>query len=275
MTPAWKKDEKTIRDIVMKNASPTQPQHKLRFIIYYKSPKSSSLIMRNDTSKPPKLKHTDVVYRFKCTTGDCETRNVHYIGHTTTTLSRRLTMHLQDGGPKKHLWTQHQAQLTRDLLTSNTDIIFRCHDKRRLETAETIFIRDTAPIINAQTKTLTNLPLFDRHLNSTTSSSNLNQHSQQDNTRRLTQDTSSTNQTQHSSSPTQHDTRSTSDDHATAQHTYQLRSSTQHATTSTSNSTTTQITPQHRQLRSSMHNTATSNQHRQQSSDTTQHNIRH
>ena len=83
------------------------------------------------------------------------------IGHTTTSLSRRLTMHLQDGGPKAHLHDQHGTRLTRDLLTNNTTIIARQNDKRRLAITETIIIRDTSPIINTHMKTLTNTPLFD------------------------------------------------------------------------------------------------------------------
>ena len=164
LTPAWKKDEKVIRDIVRRNVKPVQPEHFIRLKIYYKTPRTSSLIMQNSQQNTTTLQQTNVVYRFKCSTGDCATRNVYYIGHTTTSLSRRLTMHLQDGGPKTHLRDHHGMRLTRDLLTANTIILARRHDKRRLAVAETIFIRDTAPIINTQTKRLTNIPLFDRLL---------------------------------------------------------------------------------------------------------------
>ena len=164
ITPSWKTDEKVIRDIIMKNAKPTDQHQRIQLRIYYKTPKTSSLVIHNDNHKTGQLKQTDVVYKFRCITGDCETRNVYYIGHTTTSLSRRLTMHLQDGGPKTHLQNKHNTRLTRDMLTSNTTIMMRCHDKRRLSVAETIFIRETAPVINAQTKTLTNIPLYDRRL---------------------------------------------------------------------------------------------------------------
>ena len=72
-------------------------------------------------------------------------------------------MHLQDGGPKTHLQDYHDKLLTRDLLTTNTTILARQNDKRRLAVIETILIRDTSPLINTQTKALTNIPLFDRH----------------------------------------------------------------------------------------------------------------
>ena len=158
LTPSWKKDEKAMRDIITRNVAPTQPGHHVRLRIYYKTPRTSSLIMRNNQQNTTTLQQTNVVYRFKCSTGDCATRNVYYIGHTTTSLSRRLTMHLQDGGPKTHLYDHHRTRLTRDLLTANTTILARRHDKRRLAVTETIFIRDTTPIINTQTKTLTNIP---------------------------------------------------------------------------------------------------------------------
>ena len=153
-----------MRDIITKNVTPVQPDHHIRLKIYYKTPRTSSLIIRNNQQKTATLQQTNVVYRFKCSTGDCATRNVYFIGHTTTTLSRRLTMHLQDGGPKTHIHDRHGTRLTRDLLTTNTTIIAQRHDKRRLAVTETIFIRDTAPIINTQTKTLTKIPLFDRQM---------------------------------------------------------------------------------------------------------------
>ena len=164
LTPSWKKDEKAIRDIITKNVTPVQPDHQIRLKIYYKSPRTSSLIMRNNNQDTTTLQQTNVVYRFKCSTGDCATRNVYYIGHTTTSLSRRLTMHLQDGGPKTHLQDFHGTRLTRDLLTTNTTILAQRHDKRRLAVTETIYIRDMSPVINTQTKTLTNIPLYDRQL---------------------------------------------------------------------------------------------------------------
>lgn len=166
LTPAWKKDEKAIRDIITKGVTPVNSDHHIRLKIYYKTPRTSSLVIRNSHQNTTTLQQTNVVYRFKCSTGDCATRNIYYIGHTTTTLSRRLTMHLQDGGPKTHMRDYHGKQLTRDLLTSNTTILARQHDKRRLTVKETIFIRDTAPVINTQTKTLTSIPLFDRQMTS-------------------------------------------------------------------------------------------------------------
>ena len=165
MTSSWKRDEKAVRDIVHRNCKTTDPTQTLKLIVYYKNPKTASLVMQNNASqKTTTLKRTNVVYNFQCTTGDCATREVHYIGHTTTSLSRRLTMHLQDGAPKKHFQDHHNTRLTRNILVTNTTILAHCHDRRRLATLETVYIRNTRPTINIQSKVLTQLPLFDKAL---------------------------------------------------------------------------------------------------------------
>ena len=91
LTPAWKKYEKVIRDIIRKNVTPVQPEHIIRLKVNYKTPRTSSRIMQKSHQSTTTLQQTNVVYRFKCSTGDCATRNLYYIGHTTTSLSRRLT----------------------------------------------------------------------------------------------------------------------------------------------------------------------------------------
>ena len=162
MTPAWKKEEKAIRSIVLQKCKPRQPDHTLSLTIYYQSPKTCSLVMRNNMQRDAApLKKTSVVYQFTCTHGNCATRNSHYIGYTATSLSRRLTMHLQNGGPKDHLKTQHDLILTRDILVSNTKILARCDDRRRLPVLEAVFIREMAPAINIQSKMLGTLALFE------------------------------------------------------------------------------------------------------------------
>ena len=133
MTSSWKADEKAVRDIIRRNCKTTDPAKKLKVIIYYKNRKTSSLVMKNNISqKTTALKQTNVVYDFHCKTGDCATREVHYIGHTSTSLSRRLTMHLQDGAPKKHFKDHHNTNLTRQTLVTNTTILAHCHDRCRL-----------------------------------------------------------------------------------------------------------------------------------------------
>lgn len=152
MSTAHKADEKAIRDIVERNCIPVNPDHSVKLTIYYKSPKIAGLVMRNDMSRDNSLlKETNVVYEFKCPFGDCAHRpNNSYIGHTTTTLSRRMTMHLQNGAPKQHLRSAHNRTLTRSDLLNNTAILTRCGHRNKLKVLEAVHIRDKDPIINRQ-----------------------------------------------------------------------------------------------------------------------------
>ena len=143
-TPAYKKDEKVIKEIIMKNCEPTSNEKRIKPIIYYKSPRTASLIMKNNaTAQSDKLSQTNVVYEYLCTLGDCATRHVTYIGHTTSTLSRRLTFHLQDGGIKQHQQNFHSTPLTRDIIVNGTSIIARSDEKRRLTILEAVTWQET------------------------------------------------------------------------------------------------------------------------------------
>ena len=66
---------------------------------------------------------SNVIREYKCKEGECKLlAQAKYIGMTTTTLSRRLTMHLQSGAIKKHLSDVHKRKLTRQDLVENTTI---------------------------------------------------------------------------------------------------------------------------------------------------------
>ena len=72
----------------------------------------------------PPLKKTNLIYQYQCLHGDCEHRNNIHIGMTTTTLLRRLIMHLASGGPKQHALANHNLPLTRaDLVNDTKNII--------------------------------------------------------------------------------------------------------------------------------------------------------
>ena len=63
------------------------------------------------------LQKTNVIYKFKCPLGDCISDNDNiYVGLTSTTLLRRLTMHLSDTSSiaqhlKKHSCPTTQLEL--------------------------------------------------------------------------------------------------------------------------------------------------------------------
>lgn len=152
MSSAYRADEKAVRDIISRNCIASNPDSNISLIIYYKSPRTSNLVMNNNLSKDlSPLKASNVVYEFSCPIGDCARRsNSTYIGYTTTSLSRRLTMHLQTGAPRQHMRTSHNTDLTRSILVDNTSILMKCSDVNRLKVLEAVFIRDKDPAINRQ-----------------------------------------------------------------------------------------------------------------------------
>ena len=95
------------------------------------------------------IKKTNVIYQYKCSHGDCEHLNNTYIGMTTPTLSRRLTMHLASGGPKQHALTNHHMPLTREELVNNTQIIFSESNNNKLSITKALLIQKM-PTINTQ-----------------------------------------------------------------------------------------------------------------------------
>ena len=93
-------DKNTKKNLLKKNVLPTNPtkKKKKRFIIYYNKFNTSNLIFSNNSSSSTELlKRTNVIYMFKCFFRECDSsENNTHAGLTTLTLSRRLTMHLND-----------------------------------------------------------------------------------------------------------------------------------------------------------------------------------
>ena len=151
MGPNHKADERALQQIIKKNVSPANSEDRIKLIIYYRTRRASNLVMKNNEHQEGKLKATNVIYAFKCTYGDCEPRpNAMYIGHTTTSLSRRLTCHLQSGAPLQHMRDEHSRTLTRADLTENTKILARENNRRKLQITEAVLIRLDKPHINTQ-----------------------------------------------------------------------------------------------------------------------------
>ena len=85
---------------------------------------------------------------FQCSHGDCAHHNNIYIDLATTTLSRRLTMHVASGGPKVHALENHNLTATRDDLVNNTKILFHEVNHNKLSMMEALLIRKLQPPIN-------------------------------------------------------------------------------------------------------------------------------
>ena len=117
--------------------------------------------MKNNpiTTKPSN--RTNVVYKFCCPHEDCRPRDVYYIGATTTTLTRRLTMHIRDeGGPVEHWLTKHKQKPTHKALKENTITLDTITDHYRLFIQEAIYIARFKPPLNTQMNTHISLALW-------------------------------------------------------------------------------------------------------------------
>ena len=161
MNSAYRTDERILNKIISKNVKGTG-ENKIKLHIYYKSKTTKNMFMKNNMAKTETLKRTNVVYKFSCPNEDCRLRSVDYIGVTTTSLSRRLTMHLADGAPKEHMQQEHNVRITRQTLTQNTEIIASSHDTRKLSVLEALFIHEQAPELNRQVHQTNTLLLWNR-----------------------------------------------------------------------------------------------------------------
>ena len=171
MHPNYALDERAIKQIIRRNVVLCQPdKHRLKILIYYRNLKTNNLVSRNNLSfKPSVLQQTHLVYQFQCPLPHSTVET--YIGHTRTSLARRLTMHLQDGAIKKHFSISHHFTPPRKLLDDNTSIIFREGNFARLKIREALFIKKCAPSINRQFDTFpSTLKLFDSSTTATSSS---------------------------------------------------------------------------------------------------------
>ena len=148
---SYKIDERIMKDLIYNNVKCTNENEKLKLIIYYSSSATASLISKNNQSPPPpSLQRTNLIYEYKCNIDECGRQPSSYVGMTTTTLSRRLTMHLQSGAPKKHSLQAHSKILTREMLVNNTTIIQSESNFTRLQIIEALLIQKLRPQINIQ-----------------------------------------------------------------------------------------------------------------------------
>ena len=153
-----------MKQIVKKNVTPSDPNKKLLFTIYYKNKKTSDLLLRNSPKIEKKeIQKSNVIYRYTCSRGNCEALPSTYIGMTTMKLTRRLSYHLNNGAPKNHAQKTHKVKLERAHLNENTEIIATHNDNRRLEILEALYIKELNPNLNCQKIDLQALPSMKRN----------------------------------------------------------------------------------------------------------------
>ena len=94
----YKLGENILKTLIKRNILPTDYREKKKIIIYYNKFKISDLVINNNSSTSiGVLLKINVIYQFKCTLEDCiSENNCIYVGLTSTTQSRRLTMHISD-----------------------------------------------------------------------------------------------------------------------------------------------------------------------------------
>ena len=147
----YKSDEKILKTLIHRNILHTDPNKKIKLIIYSNKFKTSNLVIKNNsTPSIGVLQKTNVIYQFKCPLGDCISDNNIYVGLTSTTLSRRLTMHLSDTSSIAQHLKKHSCPTTelRKILTDNTTILEHQNNKQKLQILEALHIRNTQSALN-------------------------------------------------------------------------------------------------------------------------------
>ena len=98
---------------------------------------------------------TNVVYKFSCPYPHREAED--YIGLTTTTLNRRIGMHVYSGSIKRHFEDVHQIKPNKSQIIDNTSILTFADTRQRLYIKEALLILHQAPKINRQYDNFTNI----------------------------------------------------------------------------------------------------------------------
>ena len=118
---------------------------KIRLIIYYNKFKTSNIIISNNSSRSTELLgRTSVIYMFKCSLEDCvSNENNTYFGLITKTLTRRITMCLNDSSTKALHLNTHSIPKSKfqKILVENFTIISREINKLRQQILEAIHIK--------------------------------------------------------------------------------------------------------------------------------------
>ena len=156
----YKQDELALKKIIRRHVC--QIKTKINVISYYKTKKTSNLLMKNNLSSfsPSKDQKSHVIYEFKCQKGNCVSENNSYIGMTTCSLRNRMARgHIYQGSIFKHFRLVHGVSPNVEELIASTKIIYCPDDKRKLPIYEALFIRERKPALNENTRNFTCLDL--------------------------------------------------------------------------------------------------------------------
>ena len=74
-----KLDENILKTLIQRNILLTDPNEKLKLIIYHNKFKTSNLVINNNSSPSIRvLEKTNIIYQFKCSLGDCISEKAIY-----------------------------------------------------------------------------------------------------------------------------------------------------------------------------------------------------
>ena len=126
-------DKNILKTLIQRNILPTDPNKKKLIIYYNKFNTSNSVINNNSFPSIGVMHKTYVIYQFKCPLGHCISKNNNiHVGFTSTTLSRRLTMHLfETTSIAQHLKTFLSNNWIWKILTDNTTIFEHQNSKKK------------------------------------------------------------------------------------------------------------------------------------------------
>ncbi len=148
-----------LKKIITDNVKPIETDTKIKLIIYYKTRRTSNVIIKNSCLKPTtSLQKTSLVYQYTFRNGKCSRRPSMYICSTTTNSYNRITTHRQDGGIKRHNSTKHGFKVNRTHMEENITVIHEETDKARLRMTKAVYIHNNKPAINIQHHPESSLP---------------------------------------------------------------------------------------------------------------------
>ena len=148
---AYKEECETLQRIVNRGIVPKAPYKKIQLRIHSKPNLVASMLMKNSTApKLPKDECTNVVYKFSCPEEMCQSHLQNYVGHTRTTIRRRMSTHRNRGAIHQHFIDIHDRKPTLPELIENTQVIHRESNFSRLLIAEAVSICIQKPTLNIQ-----------------------------------------------------------------------------------------------------------------------------
>ena len=154
MNSGYRQDEVALKEIIKDNIKIKKQNGRIKLVIYYKTRKSSQFFMKNNNGpKTRDLATTNVIYDFNCQKDECLHLNqpkTTYTGATTCTLSRRISLHLQNGAILSHSEGIHRTKPTRKDFEEWTKIRYIERDTNRLFILEALIIRQEDPFLNLQ-----------------------------------------------------------------------------------------------------------------------------